>query len=40
MFPWEHLNEEWDIVELKQFQYNNLENIKKNSELIAEFDLA
>ena len=39
MFPWEHKKEEWDIIELKQFQYNNLEEIRKNSELIAEFDV-
>jgi len=39
MFPWEKIDEEWHIVELKQHQYNNLEEIEKNSTLIAEYDL-
>lgn len=35
MFPWEKLDEEWDIVELKQHQYNDLQEIKEHSVLIA-----
>lgn len=39
MFPWEKIDEEWEIVELKQHKYNNLEEIKKHSPLVAEYDL-
>lgn len=39
LFPWEHIGEEWDIIECKQSQYSNLDNILKNSELVAEYDL-
>lgn len=40
LFPWEKVDEEWEIVELKQHKYNNLEAIKKNSVLVAEYDLS
>ncbi len=40
LFPWEHINEEWEIVELKQHQYNNVDELRKNSKLIAKYDLA
>jgi hypothetical protein len=39
MFPWEKVDEEWHIVELKQHQYNDLEEIKEQSILVAEYDL-
>lgn len=39
MFPWEKVDEEWHIVELKQHQYNNVDEIKENSTLVAEYDL-
>lgn len=39
MFPWEGIEEEWEIVELKQHKYNNVEDIKKDSVLVAEYDL-
>jgi hypothetical protein len=39
MFPWEKVDEEWHIVELKQHQYNDLEEIKEHSILVAEYDL-
>jgi len=40
IFPWEKVNEEWEIVELKQHKYNNLEEIQANSKLVAEYDLS
>lgn len=40
MFPWEKIDEEWEIVELKQHKYNNVEELRKNSELIDEYDLS
>lgn len=39
MFSWEGIEQEWDIVELKQHKYNNVEEIKKNSDLVAEYNL-
>jgi len=40
LFPWEKVDEEWEIAELKQHKYNNLKEIQENSELIAEYDLS
>lgn len=40
MFPWEKIDEEWGIVELKQHEYNNLDKIRKNSALLEEYDLS
>lgn len=39
IFPWENIEEEWEIVELKQHEYNNAEELRSNSELVAEFPL-
>lgn len=39
LFPWENIKEEWEIVELKQHKYANLEKIRINSPLVAEYDL-
>lgn len=40
LFPWEKIEEEWEIVELKQHKYLNLQEIMNNSPLIAEYDLS
>ncbi len=40
LFPWENIKEEWEIVELKQHKYANLEKIMANSPLVAEYDLS
>jgi len=40
LFPWERIDEEWEIIEKKQHKYNNLSEIVKNSPVVAEFDLA
>lgn len=40
LFPWEKVDEEWEIVELKQHKYNNLKEIQEHSELVAEYDLS
>ncbi|PIR62143.1 MAG: hypothetical protein COU66_00080 [Candidatus Pacebacteria bacterium CG10_big_fil_rev_8_21_14_0_10_44_11] len=39
LFPWETVDEEWEIVELKQHRYNNLDSIMANSPLVAEYPL-
>jgi len=39
LFPWESIEEEWEIVELKQHNYNNVESIQSTSPLVAEFPL-
>jgi hypothetical protein len=39
LFPWEKIDEEWEIVELKQHKYANLEEIKSHSTLVAEYSL-
>ncbi len=40
IFPWEQIDEEWDIVQLKQRQYNNVKEIQDSAVLIAEYDLS
>ena len=40
MFPWEKVDEEWDIIEMKQRKYSNVDEIRENSELVAEYDLS
>lgn len=40
LFPWEKIDEEWEIIEKKQHQYANVTQIIKNSTLVAEYDLA
>lgn len=39
IFPWEKIEEEWDIVKLKQHEYSNLTQIQNNSPLVAEYPL-
>lgn len=39
LFPWEKIEEEWEIVKLKQHKYMNLKEIKDHSDLVAEYDL-
>jgi len=39
LFPWENIREEWEIIELKQYPYKNLQKIIKNSTFVQEFDL-
>lgn len=39
LFPWEKIDEEWEIIELKQHDYVNLDNIRLISPLVAEFEL-
>ncbi|NMB56852.1 hypothetical protein GYA19_02840 [Candidatus Beckwithbacteria bacterium] len=39
LFPWENVDEEWEIVELKQHQYNNVEQIRQQAALIVEYNL-
>lgn len=39
LFPWEHIDEEWKIVELKQHGYMNLKQIAAKSPLVAEYPL-
>ena len=39
-FPWENIEEEWEIVELKQHKYNNLQDIYRNSSLVETFNLS
>lgn len=40
LFPWEKIDEEWEIIEMKQHRYMNLKEIINNSTLIAEYDLS
>lgn len=40
LFPWEKVDEEWDIIEMKQRKYSNLKGIIDNATLIAEYDLS
>ncbi|MCL5675657.1 MAG: phosphoribosyltransferase [Patescibacteria group bacterium] len=40
LFPWENIEEEWEIVELKQHKYANLDKIMASSPLVAEFSLS
>lgn len=39
IFPWENIDEEWDIVELKQHQYSSVEELQIQSPLVAEYPL-
>lgn len=38
LFPWERIEEEWEIVELKQHAYANVDAIISKSPVIAEYD--
>lgn len=40
LFPWERIEEEWEIVEMKQHKYANVQEIIKKSTLITEYDLS
>lgn len=40
LFPWENIAEEWEIVELKQTKYTDVEKLRTNSTLIAEFPVS
>lgn len=39
LFPWEHIDEEWDIVEKNQTRYSNVEELRLASPLVAEFEI-
>lgn len=39
IFPWENIEEEWNIVELKQYKYSNVDKLREISPLVAEFPL-
>ena len=39
LFPWERIDEEWKIIELKQHGYTNVDEIIGRSMLVAEFNL-
>lgn len=39
LFPWENVAEEWDIVQLRQTEYSNVEKLKNESSLVAEYQL-
>lgn len=39
IFPWEKVEEEWDIIELKQRKYVNVAEIKSQATVVAEYDL-
>jgi hypothetical protein len=39
IFPWENIEEEWDIVELKQHKYSNVDKLREISPLVAEYPL-
>lgn len=39
IFPWESIAEEWEIVELKQHQYSNIDKLRESSPLVAEYPL-
>jgi len=39
IFPWEKIDEEWDIVELKQHKYSNVSELQSISPLVAEYPL-
>lgn len=40
LFPWEKIEEEWEIIEMKQRKYTNLKEIIDNSPVVAEYDLS
>ncbi len=40
LFPWENVDEEWAIVELKQHKYSNVSQLQTNSTLVKTFDLS
>ena len=39
LFPWEEINEEWKIVELKQHKYSNVDKLRESSILVAEYPI-
>lgn len=39
IFPWENIDEEWEIIELKQHHYHNVASIQANSPLVASYPL-
>jgi hypothetical protein len=39
LFPWESIEEEWKIVELKQHDYMNIKQLAEKSPLVAEYPL-
>ena len=39
IFHWESIEEEWDIVELKQHKYSNVAKLREVSPLVAEYPL-
>jgi hypothetical protein len=39
LFPWEKIDEEWEIIEFKQHHYNNLEELMAKAPLVAEYPL-
>lgn len=39
IFPWENIDEEWDIIELKQHPYKNLNKIMDKAPLVASYPL-
>lgn len=39
IFPWEKIEEEWEIVELKQHKYSNVDKLRDSSPLVAEYPL-
>ncbi len=39
LFPWESIDEEWGIVELKQTPFIHVEELRTNSPLVAEYPL-
>ena len=39
IFPWEKIEEEWEIVELKQHQYANVAELQKRCPLVAEYPI-
>lgn len=39
IFPWEKIEEEWEIVELKQHQYSNVNKLRESSPIVAEYPL-
>jgi len=39
LFPWEKIDEEWEIIEKKQTSYSNVEQLRLSSPLVAEYPL-
>jgi len=40
LFPWEKIDEEWEIIEKKQRKYINLQKIINHSSIVAKYDLS